>query len=443
MKVLVAGAGIGGLVSAGKLAELGLEVEVLEKSPSIEKMRYDWHDDVAPKIFRRLGIEIPKEHWKKAAWTFCTTGENTVREMQQDETDPDLSIERGPLNKVLADYATTRGAKIRFGVSVTGPITKDNRVIGLMVDGKEEYADFVLDSAGVDSVVRSNLPEEFKIIKAPNKDEVFEVYRAFVKKTPGVPEPKYTNKVYMMHMNKPGISWSVVDVSDPTCMNVLVGRIAELPKDEFEAAWADLKEYNPLISDEVVRGGYFCRIPVRFPATRMIANGYALIGDAAFMTIPMLGSGIASSMLSASLLAETVADSIQKGIKDEAIFDAENLWSYQYKVFQEFGAQHLGVDAIKRWLLNCEYIDWLFGSPVLSNADLSASSSGGELKMTTAQKLQKVKACGLKSLPRLMQLLPMLNQQKKANKLGKAIPKTYCDKAIDNWEAKIKKVMYK
>ena len=31
MKVLVAGAGIGGLVSAGKLAELGLEVEVLEK----------------------------------------------------------------------------------------------------------------------------------------------------------------------------------------------------------------------------------------------------------------------------------------------------------------------------------------------------------------------------------------------------------------------------
>ena len=95
MKVLVAGAGIGGLVAAGKLSELGLEVEVLEKSQSVEKMRYDWHDDVAPKIFRRLGIEIPKEHWKKAAWTFCTTGENTVREMQQDESDPDLSIERG------------------------------------------------------------------------------------------------------------------------------------------------------------------------------------------------------------------------------------------------------------------------------------------------------------------------------------------------------------
>ena len=443
MKVLVAGAGIGGLVAAGKLAELGFEVEVLEKSPSLEKMRYDWHDDVAPRIFRRLGIEIPKEHWKKGSWTFCTTHENTVREFTQDESDPDQSIERSALNKTLYDFATSKGAKVTFGVTISGPITKDNRVTGLVVDGKEIEADFVLDSAGVDSVVRSNLPEEFKIIKAPNKDEVFAVWRAFVKKAEGVPEPKYGSKVYMMHMNKPGISWSALDVSDPTCMNVLVGRIAELPKEEFDEAWADLKELNPILTDNVVRGGYFCRIPVRFPATRMVANGYALIGDAAFMTIPMLGSGIASSMLAASLLAETIGDSISKGIKDNTMFNAENLWSYQYKVFQEFGYIHLGVDAIKRWLLNCEFVDWLFGSPVLSNDDLGASASGGELKMTTKQKLQKVKACGIKSLPKLMKLLPMLNQSKKANKLGKAIPKTYCDKAIDCWEAKIRKCMYK
>ena len=50
---------MGGMVAAEKLAKLSFEVVVFEQSPSLDEMRYDWHDDVNPSVFRRLGIEMP------------------------------------------------------------------------------------------------------------------------------------------------------------------------------------------------------------------------------------------------------------------------------------------------------------------------------------------------------------------------------------------------
>ena len=443
MKVLIAGAGIGGLVAAGRLADLGLDVEVIEKSTSIETMRYDWHDDVAPKIFRRVGIEIPKEHWKKGSWTFCTTGEAVVREFQQDETDPDLSIERIPLNQTLANYATSKGAKIRFGAKVQAPIVKDGRVCGLVIDGKEEEADFVLDSAGAYSPIRSNLPEEFKIAKLPGEDEVFEVYRAFVRKNDGFEDAVLQNKVYMKHLNKPGISWAIPDVSDATCMNVLVGKVCGLSDEDLKEGLEDLRKFNPVLSEEVVRGGYKVRIPVRYPLTRMVADGYAVIGDAAFMTIPMLGSGIASSMLSATLLAETIGESMTAGIKDGSMFDAKNLWGYQVKVYQEFGYQHLAVDIMKRWMLTCDFLDWLFGSKILSNSDLVSAASGQAIKLTAKFALQKMGVIKPKDLGKVLKMMPMLLRSNKAGNIGKRIPKKYVPRAIECWEKKVFKIIEK
>ena len=70
MKVIVAGAGIGGLVAAAKLKKLGFDVTVFERAKSLDEMRYDWHDDVNPDVFEQLGIEMPKESFKKKSWTF-------------------------------------------------------------------------------------------------------------------------------------------------------------------------------------------------------------------------------------------------------------------------------------------------------------------------------------------------------------------------------------
>ena len=51
MKIVVVGAGIGGMLTAEKLGGLGFDVVVYEKANSLDEMRYDWHDDVSPVVF--------------------------------------------------------------------------------------------------------------------------------------------------------------------------------------------------------------------------------------------------------------------------------------------------------------------------------------------------------------------------------------------------------
>ena len=72
MKIIIAGAGMGGMIAAERLAKLGFDVTVYEQSPSLDEMRYDWHDDVNPSIFRRLGLEMPAGSFRKKSWTFIS-----------------------------------------------------------------------------------------------------------------------------------------------------------------------------------------------------------------------------------------------------------------------------------------------------------------------------------------------------------------------------------
>lgn len=67
MKIIIAGAGIGGLAAAEQFGRMGFHVTVYEQAESLNAMRYDWHDDVKPDVFRELALEIPAEHFPKKA----------------------------------------------------------------------------------------------------------------------------------------------------------------------------------------------------------------------------------------------------------------------------------------------------------------------------------------------------------------------------------------
>ncbi len=440
MKIIIAGAGIGGMVAAEKLSKLGFEVTVYEKSPSLNDMRYDWHDDVSPKVFRRLGMEIPTEHFLKRSWTFCSPFEKEIREFQQDETDPDLSIERRPLNEMLYNRAVKSGAAFVFGVTVEAPIIIDGSVKGAIIDGKEIHADLLVDSLGALSPLRAKLPDEFGIQQMPKENELFTAYRAFYSRKVGSPDPKYTNKVYMKHLGEPGISWSIID-NDPSLVNVLIGRVGKMTAETVRLALQDLKKNNPIIGDEIIRGGYMTTIPVRYPITKMVASGYALIGDAAFLTIPLLGSGIASSMLAGDFLGEAVGKRLSNGIKSDKLFTAASLWKYQVMCYREF-AEHCGIDILKRWMLSLddELVNWLFGSKVLTNDDLRKVASGHLVKITPKMALKKVFAVGPKKIYLLLKMNNMLSKCNKAQRIGKNIPRVYNEQAIKSWQKRLSRL---
>ncbi len=439
MKIIIAGAGIGGMAAAAELGRMGFDVTVYERSQSLDQMRYDWHDDVNPDIFKRLGIPIPAEHFKKKSWTFVAPFEAVTREFHQDERHPDFSIERRPLNRVLYERAEPY-AQFVFGAEVTGAVLAPGRVAGVIANGERVYADLVLDSLGVDSPLKASLPASFGITRH-REEEIFTVYRAFHRKNPDAPAPRYTNKAYLKHLGENGISWAIQD-HDPDLVDVLVGRLGGMSRTVLDHALADLKRTDPTIGDEVVRGGILCRIPVRYPAVRMVANGYAAIGDSAYMTIPMLGSGIASSLLAASLLAQTIRDAQARGVTGAALFDAATLWGYQTAVYRAFGAEHCGIDVLKRGVLRMEneVLSWMLGSDLLTNEELGKLAGGGLLKVGPAEALRKVRVAGVSRLGVLLGVNNLLQKSLLAAAVAAGIPRAYDLKKIARWASLLEKL---
>ena len=241
-------------------------------------------------------------------------------------------------------------------------------------------------------------------------------------------------------MGNAGISWVIQD-NDPDLVNVLVGRVGSLSSYDLEVAIGDLRKTNPTIGQKVVRGGGHYTIPVRYPATRMVANGYAAIGDAAFMTIPMLGSGIATSMLAGQLLAETVGENLSRGVKKEDLFKVSRLWRYQVKVFREFGAVHCAVDVLKRGVLNFPdaTLDWMLGSQVLTNEEIGRLAAGKMLRVGAKEAIRKIKVTEGSRLRTLIKVNNLLQKSLMAYRLARNIPRNYDPSITRTWEVNLKR----
>ena len=430
MKIVVAGAGVGGLRAAKLLAEGGADVTVLEKAASAEDMRYNWHDDVSPEVFEECGLPLPEGSFPKKDWTFIAP-DGKARGMH--ESAPDMSVMRGKLNKLMVDEAEQAGAKVLFGIKVSCAMTESGRVTGVIAGGRAFYADLVLDSLGANSPVKDSMPASVRVTNH-NADEVFDVYRAFYKKNPSAPPAEYSNKVYMKHLGEPGISWAIQDGEE---VDVLIGRVGEMSEAALRNALKRLKEENPSIGDEIVAGGGRYTIPVRYPAPRMVADGYALIGDSAYMTIPMLGSGIASSLRAAGMLADCILNAVRAGVNDRRASSTENLWNYEKAFFRAY-ADHCGVDVIKRGVLGLKdkTLSMILTSKVLDIKQICDLAKGRLLRPSFKELLRMAGAAGIRLFSLIPMAIIMLRAQKTA-KLAAKIPEKYDAYAVEKWVNKL------
>lgn len=431
MKIIVAGAGIGGLYAAYLFGKRGHGVTVYERAAGPDEMRYNWHDDVNPYDLAELGVRMPEESFPKKDWTFVSPCGNCLG-MTQSEKNRDYSIERRPLNRILCDMAQEYG-DIVFGKEIKSAYVEEGKVCGVVfADGSKEECDLVIDACGVDSPVRKSLPTTLGIYRDIEPGDVFFAYRAFFEAVPGA-EVKYSNKVYMKHLGQNGISWCIVD-NDPTKINVLIGRVGEMSDEVLAEALSELKRDNPVLGDKLVRGGIVCKIPVRSPLDMFVADGYAALGDSACMTVPLIGSGIITSLKAAARLYEAVGESNDAPV--------EKLWGYQRMVFADFGAQHCGVEYLKNWLLAAKNstIDWIFGSGIMNNTDLQETSIGRLIKLTPKDIVEKMKK-GYKKLHLLIPMALMMSRAQRIVAVADNIPTVYDEKAIALWRNRLDKAM--
>ncbi len=436
-KIIVAGLGHGGIAAAAILARAGFDVTVYEQKKE-GTLGYDWTDIFAPDALAVAGMPMPpKDKFEyKEDMTFFGPSMKTGLRQHVPKEKLEIKMERRDIYAHFIKHALECGVKIEYEHKVLGPIILGNRVVGIKTDKGDIYGDLIIDSCGMNSPVRMNLPEEFGIEKEVGRNEKITIYRAFFNKAcDDAVEAKF--KVMLFAGGELGVNW-IASEDDHT--DLLMGRFNDFTIEDVERFSDYLRETNPRLGTEILRGGQFVEIPVRQPLSVMVADGYVAIGDSAFMTVPLIGSGIANCLKASRVLANAViADKNQ-------VFTAESLWKYQQGYYKELGAGLAPLACGKLLLLNltAEEVDYVIDNGILNedmmtigadftglgsmNIDPRALINQAKQVCQDPELLKKIIACGVR--------------------MGKAVaacammPKKYNAKRVHSW-AKVYEFVYK
>lgn len=434
-KIIVAGGGHGGIVAAGLLAEKGYDVTVYERNAR-EKMGYDWTDIFNRGAFKAVGMEMPAEdkYSVKGDVTFYGPSERNPFVQRSPKNQPEIKMERRDIYDHLISFAEQRGAKFEYGVKILGAECLGNRVVGIKTDKGSFYGDLIIDACGCNSPVRMSLPYSCGIQREMGSYEKFYCYRAFYnRKNKDVPAPEF--KLTLFPHGVHGIGWVM---AEDEWADVLVGKFEPFGKGEAAEFLDYLREVNPCIGKKKLRGGQYAEIPVRQSLAVMIADGYAAIGDSAFMTIPLIGSGMANAIKAAGILAETVEQDTQ------GAFSRETLWNYQYKYYRKISGSYAPLATMKNLLvkLTPEQIDNLFEIDVeafrqklsklrkLTEKDKVTDAIEIIMALRNVIKDNGIKAELNASLKKIAKLRIILSQ----------LPKAYSENEVLNWAQKYNRV---
>lgn len=429
-KIIVAGGGHGGIAAAMLLAQRGYDVTVYERNAKT-KMGYDWTDIFDRKGLLAIGLPIPDHslYNLKNDVTFYGPAMETALTQNTDDDKKEIQMERREIYKYLISYAVKADVKFEYKHNVEEPIFFGNRVVGIKTDKGEYYADLVIDACGMNSPLRQKMPSSTGIQNNPIEYEQFYVYRAFFNKTAEVSDDEKF-KIIMLPNNELGISW-VATEEDHT--DVLIGRFHKFDLDYAIEQIDLMRPTNPSIGTDIIRAGNFANIPVRQPLGVMVADGYAAIGDSAFMTVPIIGSGIANALKAAKILADAVSNDYSNS------FSAETLWEYQKNYYKAIGAAMAPMACVKLLLTRLEghELDYIFAKGILNAEDMTIdadSSSLGAMLSGMSPADIKIKVEGLLNNKAILKkVVNMGLQLGKATAVTAAMPQKYNRKAILKW----------
>ena len=431
MKILVAGAGHGGLVAASWLAKCGSEVTVIEQKRE-DELGYDWEDVFNLDCFREAGIPMPEpeEYHPSCHMTFyCPSRRYGIAAYIPPDQCTEYAMARQPILQKLIAYARANGVNFAFETAVQRPLIEGDRVAGLAVHGaggaQELLADLVIDSAGMDSPVRWQLPERFGIEREFQREQYFTTYRMAYNHT-GEPPTDGPFSIYFFPLGRPGIAW--VAEESPERIDILVGTFEDPDPAFVEEVRQTLRERHPEMGDTIVREGKVCKIPVRRPLPRMVADGYAAVGDCAGMTVPIIGAGICNSIRAGGYLAHAVLSPVNRHCT------AAELWPYQVQYMKQIGATHASLDIVKDFLLKLrpEKLDYIFRNKLLTADDMVGGRTGQGLKLTR-EDLAARKIFRWGNIPLLTRMTGMLTNSSLLKLCAQNIPMRYEENAVRAW----------
>jgi salicylate hydroxylase len=163
LRVVIIGAGIGGLAAACALRQRGFEVEIFERATKLEEVGAGLQ--IGPnsvKVFRALGLEdalrrnaVEPTNMVSLKWDDATM---RFREPMRGFYEPKfgapyMTAHRADLHNMLR--AAAGDVKLRLNANCVGAETANGQAVARFSDGSEAEADVVIAADGIRSVIRA------------------------------------------------------------------------------------------------------------------------------------------------------------------------------------------------------------------------------------------------------------------------------------------------
>lgn len=332
--VLVLGAGTTGAYFARRIAERGFRVLVVDPKPE-EKIgaKYDIFHVAAPD-FARFGLPRP-EKGEDLAFEFTGSrafsafgnypkaGNGTV-----------VGMHMHAYTLRMNRWAKEAGAEIRYETSFREFLWKNGKIVGARIENAKETAEveaaLVADCTGIPSVARTKLPDGYGVENfAIGPEDMFYVILRYV---------RYLEEKDYLKGSRSWTYYKTWEAPQADPHGAILGIGANLGFETAEKVYAEFEKAVPLpphVLDHVEKG----TTPYRRPPYSFVADGFAVLGDAACLTKPHAGEGVTSSMVQADLLAEAAGNLL----KEKKPLTRENLWSVNKAYYSGQGKVYAGM----------------------------------------------------------------------------------------------------
>jgi flavin-dependent dehydrogenase len=406
--IIVAGGGLAGTIAAQSISfysDQKLSILVIDRSTQFtpgQKNVSGWTcgDAVSKEAvdFMSNRIKVPWtdpeiEHRVKGVMAFSPDRETSI------PFDGDgYMLNRQKLPEIQNQRAQKMGVKFDFEINLTGLIYDGNQVVGVQgIDNKtkqpyKKTGKIVIDATGITSMLRNQIQNTTKIERKIDRRDIESTGRHIMYFDKGEDDLSEFDPDYcIIHLDQDiapgGYGWvfpkgeNKVNIGLGVEKTLLEQRNKRLGKNDNVSSL--IEEYvhrnraikNPRLSTDTIdknnATGNF-QVSVRRQNDCLVANGYMLVGDSAWMPKPLDAGGIGPALVAGTLIGKVAVEAIESGDVTE-----RGLWKYNKDFINEYGYKTAGLEIFRRLIQTLTNEQISYGMKhFLGNLDVEAISKG-------------------------------------------------------------------
>ena len=417
--IIVAGGGLAGMIVASSTAyysKQSLKILVVDRnaSPQLGKKTISgWvcGDAVGKNsvdyMTSRIGIKWQNpeiEHPVKGVIAFSPDHETSISFDGEG-----YILNRKVLPQKQLNDALNAGIEIKYNLALRNVLTDNGNVIGVEGEDLETKSPFkktskiVVVCTGVTSVLRTNLPINSHIQKKINRDDLEATGRYIYNFENEVEDNTFFDPDYcLIHLDQNiapgGYAWVFPKGKSKVNIGLGVQQKAMEEHNRKQGQRKDLKtkiddyvRLNPVIKNPQIADGESddgnnwgtWQVSVRRQNDCLVANGYMLVGDSAWMPKPLDAGGIGPAIIAATIAGKDAVQSIQANDYSE-----ESLWQYNLDFVDAYGYKTAGLEVFRRLLQKLSNDQINFGMKhFLSKLDIENITNGEHPEFGMVDKL--------------------------------------------------------